>query len=47
MMQEAFIGVDVAKDWLDVDHPRCGARRIANAPAAVRSFAAACAREDA
>lgn len=47
MMQEVFIGVDVAKDWLDVHHPRCGARRIANAPAAVRRFAAACAREDA
>jgi transposase len=45
MMQEVFVGVDVAKDWLDVYHPGRGARRINNTPAAVRVFAAACARE--
>lgn len=47
MMQEVFIGVDVAKDWLDVYHPRRGMRRIDNAPAAVRAFAAASVREGA
>ena len=47
MMQEAFVGVDVAKNWLDIHHPRRGARRIANTPAAVRAFAAASARESA
>ena len=36
MMQEVFVGVDVAKDWLDVHHPRRGARGIDNTPAAVR-----------
>ncbi len=45
MMQEVFVGVDVAKDWLDVHHPRRGARRIDNTPAAVQVFTAACARE--
>lgn len=45
MMKEAFVGVDVAKDWLDIHHPGRGARRIDNAPAALRLFAAACARE--
>jgi transposase len=45
MMQEVFVGVDVAKDWLDVHHPGRGARRIDNAPAAVRVFASACAEE--
>ncbi len=47
MMQEIFVGVDVAKDWLDVHHPRHGTRRIDNAAAAVRAFAAASAREGA
>lgn len=47
MMQEVFIGVDVAKGWLDIHHPRNGARRIDNAPAALRSFTAACAKEGA
>ncbi|MDN5931891.1 MAG: hypothetical protein L0I24_12650 [Pseudonocardia sp.] len=47
MMQEIFVGVDVAKDWLDVHHPLHGPRRIANAAAAVRAFAAASAREGA
>ena len=47
MMQELFIGVDVAKDWLDVHHPGRGACRIANTPAAARSFAALCAKQEA
>ena len=47
MMEEVFVGVDVAKDWLDVHHPERGPRRIENAPAALRVFAAACAREGA
>lgn len=45
MMQEVFVGVDVAKDWLDIFHPGLGERRIDNRPKAVRSFAAACAKE--
>ena len=43
-MQEVFVGVDVAKDWLDVHQPGCGARRIENTPTAVRAFAAASAK---
>ena len=46
-MQELLIGVDVPKDWLDVHHPGRGARRIANTPAAARSFAALCAKQEA
>lgn len=46
-MQELFIGVDIAKDWLDVHHPSRGARRIANTIAAARSFATACAKQGA
>lgn len=46
MMQEVVNGVDVAKDWLDIYHPRHGARRIDNAPTALRAFTAACAKED-
>jgi transposase len=45
--QQLFVGVDVAKDWLDVHHPGRGARRIDNAPAAARAFAARCAKEGA
>ncbi len=44
-MQQLFIGVDVAKDWLDVHHPLHGAMRIANTPAAAQSFAASCAKQ--
>ena len=47
MMQDVFVGVDVAKDWLDVHHVLSGARRIANTVAAARSFAAACAKQGA
>ena len=46
-MQQLFIGVDVAKDWLDVHHPLHEAKRIANTPAAARSFAASCAKQEA
>lgn len=45
MMQEVFVGVDVAKDWLDIYHPRHGACRIENAPGALRTWTAACARD--
>lgn len=45
MTQQVFIGVDVAKDWLDIYHPGHAARRIDNAPAVMRSFAARCAKE--
>ena len=45
MMQEIFVGVDVAKGWFDVHHPTRGACRIANSPAAARAFAKTCARE--
>lgn len=45
MMQEIFVGVDVAKDWLDIHHPRRGAHRIDNTPAAARAFAKACTKE--
>ena len=42
MMQEVFVGVDVAKGWLDIHHPGRGARRIDDTPTAARAFAAAC-----
>ena len=45
MTQQVFIGVDIAKDWLDIYHPGRGATRINNSPAAARSFAARCAKE--
>lgn len=38
-MEDVFIGVDVAKEWLDIHHPQQGAQRIANTTAAVRAFA--------
>ena len=38
-MQDIFIGVDVAKDWLDIHHPAHGAQRIENTPRSVRAFA--------
>ena len=46
MMQDIFVGVDVAEDWLDIYHPGSGARRIENAPAAARAFATACRKQD-
>jgi transposase len=45
--QQVFVGVDVAKDWLDIHHPSRGATRIDNSTAASRSFAARCAKEGA
>ncbi|MCP1615494.1 transposase [Azospirillum lipoferum] len=47
MMQELFIGVDVAKGWLDIHQPGAGARRIDNTPGAARSFAKACIKDGA
>ncbi|WIJ24049.1 IS110 family transposase [Devosia sp. RR2S18] len=46
-MDQIYIGVDVAKAWLDIYHPAHGARRIENTPAGIRSFASAVAREGA
>ena len=45
MTHQIFIGVDVAKDWLDIHHASHGATRINNSSAAARSFAARCAKE--
>ncbi len=45
MMEQIYIGVDVAKSWLDIYHPIRGARRIENTPSGIRSFARAVARE--
>ena len=39
MLPQVHVGVDVARDWLDVHHPAEGARRLANTPEAVRAFA--------
>ena len=47
MMQQTFIGVDVAKGWLDIHHPKQRSLRIDNAPKAARAFAGACAKEGA
>ncbi|MEM7679183.1 MAG: hypothetical protein AAF449_24655 [Myxococcota bacterium] len=47
MMQELHVGVDVAKDWLDIQYPDRGARRLQNAPAALKAFSAARAKEGA
>jgi transposase len=44
MMKEVFVGVDVAKGWLDTHHPKSGARRIDNTAAATRAFARDCAK---
>lgn len=46
-MDQIYIGVDVAKAWLDIYHPARGAKRIENSPADVRSFSRAAAREGA
>lgn len=47
MTDQTFVGVDVAKAWLDIHHASHGATRINNSHAAVRSFAARCAKEGA
>jgi transposase len=46
-MQDIFIGVDVAKDWLDIHDPVGGPRRIENTPRSVRAFAQRSARQGA
>ena len=47
MTDQIFVGVDVAKDWLDIHHASHGPTRINNSPPAARSFAARCAKEGA
>jgi transposase len=47
MMQQTFIGVDVAKSWLDIHHPKQRSLRIDNTPKAARAFAGACVKEGA
>ena len=47
MMQDLYLGADVARDWLAIQPPHRGARRIDNAPSALKAFAATCAREGA
>lgn len=42
MMQDLFIGVDVAKDWLDIHHPHHKPDRITNTPTAIRQFITTC-----
>ena len=39
MMGQIYIGVDVAKAWLDIYHPGQGARPIENTPARICRFA--------
>lgn len=46
-MDQIYIGVDVAKAWLDIYHPARGAERIENTPASIRSFARLVVREGA
>jgi transposase len=46
-MQDIFIGIDVAKDWLDIHDPIGGPRRIENTPRSVRAFAQRSARQGA
>ncbi len=47
MMQQTFIGVDVAKDWLDIHHPKRKPQRIENTPKAAKAFARVSAKEGA
>jgi len=44
---QIFVGVYVAKDWLNIHHASHGAARINNSPAAARSLAVRCAKEGA
>ena len=46
-MQQIFIGVDVAKGWLDIHHPHRKPMRIENTPKAAKAFAVVCEKEDA
>jgi transposase len=45
MMQQTFIGVDVAKGWLDIHHPERKPYRIDNTPKGTKAFARICAKE--
>lgn len=45
MMQDLFVGVDIAKDWLDIHHPNRQPFRIANTAEAARRLAGSCLRE--
>ena len=47
MMQQTFIGIDVAKGWLDIHHPERKPCRVDNTPKATRAFALICAKEGA
>lgn len=47
MTQQTFIGVDVAKSWLDIHHPRRKPERIENTPKGARAFARQAAQEGA
>lgn len=44
-MDQVYIGVDVAKAWLDIHYPSRGDQRIENTPTQIRRFARAAARE--
>lgn len=44
MIEQIYIGVDVAKAWLDIYHPGQGAKRIENTPTNIRRFARAVAK---
>jgi transposase len=43
--EQLFIGVDVAKDWIDIHHPGRKPSRIDSTPAALRAFAARCKKD--
>ena len=47
MMQQTFIGVDVAKDWLDIHHLKRKPERIKNTPKGAKAFARLSAKEGA
>lgn len=47
MMQQTYIGVDVAKGWLDIHHPERKPHRIDNTPKGAKAFALICAKEGA
>ena len=47
MMEQIYIGIDVAKLWLDIHHPSRAPRRIDNSPSAIRAFTRAVAKEGA
>lgn len=47
MVQDLFVGVDIAKNWLDISHPNRRPSRIANTPEAARELARSCFHEGA